>query len=211
MHFPPTQRPHPQRLTPPVWLPQDAVPAHQERLAAWPNLPWAPLATKGALPALWRPWLCERGSLTLALSRYQGTQVQVQVLQEAYTQASAHEAHLLGIKQNMPVWARHVLLRLQGHAWVFARTLVPKHAQAVIQRLQPLGNQALGSWLFQQKQIRRQALWVTQAPHLRQQLGMHWGRGSCFLWQQQSIWVSEFFLTPMYQALIQQEALRNHP
>ena len=105
-----------------------------------------------------RRWLMASGSLSARLAAT-GSVFAVQVLQQGRTALSSDEAQALGLGQRRVGYAREVLLRVDGRAVVFARS-VTAHGDAVgaWRSVRGLGTRPLADVLFKRSGIARQPL-----------------------------------------------------
>ncbi len=159
--------------------------------------------------AVLNDWLLNTGSLTERL-KSRCRNFRVEILQQCVTTISADEAKKLQLNTLQAV-TREVLLYGDGEAWVYARTLMSPHLYTLEEKgLSGLGNQPLGSVIFNDPQFIRHAFELTSVqPDARclQHLGLGfnqplWGRRSVFNYQHHHMMVSEFFLpkSPAYSA-----------
>lgn len=150
-----------------------------------------------ALPQHWRPWLCERGSLTQQLSKASQHHLSVEVLRLVWARPSLTEARLLGIPQRQKALIREVHLCGYGTPWVFARSVIPAATlKGPDRRLLLLGNRSLGTLLFSDPAIQRGPLEVCRLLHQQQAC---WARRSVFQLSHGPLLVSEIFLPAMAQ------------
>jgi len=121
----------------PVWRPRLAPPQYRT-------------------PSQLKPWLDEPGSLTKRLRRYCHGRFGVRVLQEGWGMPALAESRILRLRTQNLGWVREVLLTCDGHACVFARTVMPIGILRGRYRcLRHLGPRPLGSLLFGRDTIRR--------------------------------------------------------
>ncbi len=143
----------------------------------------------------WRPWLCERGSLTHQLRLASHNQLDVELLKLTWAQPTRSEARLLGIPQRQMALIREVHLSGAGTPWVFARSVIPSRTlRGPDRRLLLLGNRSLGSLLFKDPAIRRGPLQVCRLQHQQHHC---WARRSVFQLSHGPLLVSEVFLPAM--------------
>jgi chorismate--pyruvate lyase len=143
----------------------------------------------------WRPWLCERGSLTQKLRLACHNQLEVGLLRLTWAQPTRSEAKLLGIPQRQLALIREVHLLGAGVPWVFARSVIPARTlRGPDRRLLLLGNRSLGSLLFKDPAIRRGPLEVCRLQH---QQNACWARRSVFQLSHGPLLVCEVFLPSM--------------
>ncbi|KGK41642.1 hypothetical protein LH51_13180 [Nitrincola sp. A-D6] len=156
---------------------------------------WQSIRRRPAIPIHWRPWLCERGSLTHQLRKASGGQFAVELIRLIWTQPTPAEAKILGIPVRQRALIREVHLLGKGVPWVFARSVIPAATlKGPDRRLLLLGNRSLGSLLFNDPAIRRGQLEVCRQLHDNQ---LCWARRSVFRLSQGPLLVSEIFLPSM--------------
>ncbi|MAK89713.1 MAG: chorismate--pyruvate lyase [Oceanospirillaceae bacterium] len=144
------------------------------------------------LTPLWRDWLLDEGSLTARLSGLQPGTFNVQLLREYRTTPTPVERQQLRLGQQQKVWVREVVLRLGDKPLVYARTAVPLSTLTGSERrLQYLGEQSLGSYLFRQPSLERTPLKVSHCRKNR--LGLQWARYSLFRLKGKPLLVTEAF------------------
>ncbi|UZK02491.1 chorismate--pyruvate lyase family protein [Venatoribacter cucullus] len=144
------------------------------------------------LPPLWRDWLLDSGSLTARLSALRPGQFRVQLLAQYHGRPTPLERTELQLHGQHNVWVREVILLLGDTPLVYARTAVPiTTLNGAGKRLQSLGERSLGSFLFQQPNLRRTPL---RASHCKANaLGLEWSRRSVFYLGDKPLMVSEAF------------------
>jgi len=130
------------------------------------------------------------GSLTHRLKEMSDGGFNVQVLEEGWGQRS-HPGLLQCFHPHVTrqrMWSRKVLLRCGETPWVAAHTLIPISSMVgVLKQLRSLRDRPLGEFLFQDPQLQRLQLEITQCDDI-------WGRRSLFYLRHQPILVAEFFL-----------------
>ena len=149
------------------------------------------------IPAHWRPWLYDAGSLTLRLQRAAGGKIRVRVLRECWQQPTTDEARALGMNPRSCALIREVeLLGRNDQPWVFARTVIPATTLSGRERrLRHLGSRSLGSYLFRDPSMQRTPL---RACHLEdRQQQRYWARRSIFRLHGKPMLVCEVFLPAM--------------
>ena len=153
------------------------------------------------MSAFWWRWVASTDSLTARLvTAGKGQRFRVQVLRQGVGYPSVDEARALGLPLRRYAWLREVALCLDDTPWVVARSVAPLN-QLHGHRLERLGERSLGSWLFQQANLRRGSIEVTrQAPRFVAVSSLY-GRRSCFYHGGMSLLVQEYFLTAMADAL----------
>jgi chorismate--pyruvate lyase len=148
-------------------------------------------------PAVWRPWLMDRGSLTQHLVKASHQQFSVQLLSLAWQYPSLSEAQALGIPLRHKALIREVILKGQNEAWVFARSVIPASTLTGRERqLHLIGQRSLGSVLFSDPTMRRGPLQTTSI-----QVDSHtlWARRSVFRLSNKPLLVAEVFLPALEQ------------
>ncbi|WP_420589231.1 chorismate--pyruvate lyase family protein [Bacterioplanoides sp.] len=147
------------------------------------------------LPAFWRDWLLDTGSLTARLCRLGN--FRVEILREFQGTPTQLERQRLALSHQARVWVREVVLKVDDVALVYARTAIPQQTlQGKEKRLQHLGEKSLGSYLFQQPNLQRQPLAVSHCnPN---QLGLEWCRHSVFTLGHKPLMVSEAFTAQLH-------------
>ena len=135
-------------------------------------------------------WLHERGSMTAALAEYFEQRPSVQVHFSDVAQAQPWEAHLLGIADDVPVFARHITLHTGPQAVLAARS-VTVAGGGVEPMLRDLQQTPLAEQLFQDARWRREGepVPLLEAPERA---------GRACLWQDKhtddALLVEEYFL-----------------
>ncbi len=105
-----------------------------------------------------RAWVGAQGSLTAWLVAT-GRVFSVEVLQQGRQRLHPHESRALNLPAGQPGYAREVLLRLDGEAVVFARSVTAQAASLGPWRsLRGLGTRSLGEVLFSQMPAARSSL-----------------------------------------------------
>ena len=163
---------------------------------------WVPAAgARPAMSAFWWRWVASTDSLTARLVKAgKGRRFRVRILRQGVGYPSAAEATARALPLRRYAWLREVALCLDHTPWVVSRSVAPL-TQLHGQRLERLGERSLGSWLFQQADLRRGPIEVTRhAPRFVAASGQ-WGRRSCFYHTGMSLLVQEYFLTAMADAL----------
>ena len=186
-----------------------------------PNAAFRPLAAPhwrflhhchaGAVPAQWRPWLEDRGSLTRRLQAASEGNFSVRVLRQEFRLPSASEAHALELEQRRWALIREVVLTGYGTPWVYARSVLPLATlSGRLRRLRQLDNTPLGQVLFNDGSMRRDPVQVARLPTAALPAGLYphagaplhsepapsllWGRRSVFRLDDKPLLVAEFFL-----------------
>ena len=156
-----------------------------------------------------RSWLLDDGSLTQRLIDT-GREFSLDRLSQSWQPPLPDERVALGIPTREKALIREVVLRLDGNAVVFARSVFPVSTlTGPLLRLRRLARQSLGAFLFARKDMRRSPFEVaripTQSEYLPSQLAQNspiWARRSCFQIAGKPILVAEAFLNgfPTWQA-----------
>lgn len=143
-----------------------------------------------SLPAYWRDWLFDHGSLTARLSQL--GHFSVEIVREYYGRPTPLERRCLALSHQGRVWVREVILHVDQHPLVYARTAIPLTTlTGQERRLQYLGKRSLGSYLFRQPDLQRQPLRVCHCnPN---PLALEWCRHSVFTLGDKPLMVSEAF------------------
>lgn len=147
------------------------------------------------IPSFWHSWMYDQGSLTTRLSALRPGEFRVAVRRQYYGRPSPLEQRELKLAFSQRIWCREVTLYLGEHAVVYARTAVPLTSlRGKGRRLQHLGNQSLGRFLFQQPNLKRSPLKVSRCQfNWAKQHDVTWCRRSVFSLGHQSLMVSEAF------------------
>ena len=156
-----------------------------------------------------RSWLLDDGSLTQHLVDT-GRRFSVERRRQQWERPTLDECQRLEIASREKALIREVLLRLDGEAVVFARSVFPESTlSGPLLRLRRLANQSLGAFLFARRDMRRSPFEIARlhADHNYvpdEVLGdaTVWARRSCFRIAERSILVAEAFLPgfPSWQA-----------
>lgn len=165
----------------------------------------------GPLLAPVRHWLLDDGSLTQHLLNT-GRQFSLQRWQQCWESPSLDECRRLNMRYRERAMIRQVVLRLDGNAMVYARSVFPVSTlRGPLLRLRRLANQSLGAFLFARNDMRRSPfeLALLDGDHSYLPAALHqqeaaWARRSCFQVAGKSMLVSEVFLRdfPSWQAPI---------
>lgn len=158
-----------------------------------------------------RNWLLDDGSLTQHLLET-GREFSLQRWQQGWEAPRLDECQRLNMRQRERAMVRQVVLRLDGEAMVYARSVFPVSTlKGPLLRLRRLANQSLGAFLFARNDMRRSpfelALLDGHHPYLPKALHQQepaWARRSCFRVAGKTLLVSEVFLRdfPSWQAPI---------
>ncbi|MGY4877724.1 chorismate--pyruvate lyase family protein [Vreelandella aquamarina] len=163
---------------------------------------WIPArAARPAMTPFWWSWVASTDSLTSRLiAAGNERRFSVRLLRQGIGFPYADEATALGLPLRRYAWLREVALCLDETPWVVARS-VASLAELRGQRLERLGERSLGSWLFQQPDLRRGPIEVTHQMPRFVAASSRWGRRSCFRHGGLSLLVQEYFLSAMADAL----------
>lgn len=149
-------------------------------------------------------WLLDRGSLTERLQHLYGGAFHVELLSQHWGRASVDELKILGLNSRDRVMVREVLLWGGGSPCVFARSILPQRSlKGRLKALLTLDTRPLGAWLFQQNDLIRGPIEVTQCrpsadlPARLREAPPSWGRRSLFFVDGQPLLVAEVFLAPL--------------
>ncbi len=153
------------------------------------------------MPAQWRPWLFDQGSLTARLVARSGGDFRVQVLAQRWAPPTAPERRALGLGLRQRALIREVLLRGRGQPWVHARSVLPLALLRGRYRfLAQLGERPLGALLFRDPRLQRGPIEVARCPlpalpELTQaRAAGAWQRRSLFYLGGRPLLVAEMFL-----------------
>lgn len=117
------------------------------------------------VPAAWRPWLLDPGSLTARLVARSAGAFRVEVLAQGWAPPSADERRALGLGIRERALIREVLLRGGDQPWVYARSVLPLALLRGRYRfLSHLGTRPLGALLFRDRALRRGPIEVALRP-----------------------------------------------
>jgi len=156
-----------------------------------------------AVPARWRHWLLDRGSLTQRLVAASANQFRVRILTQGIAKPRRTEAKALGIPRHQLAVVREVILYGKNQPWVYARSVLPLSSlTGHLARLRKLDERPLGALLFADPSMRRGKLELANVQPskvaLPLELGIFdtplWGRRSVFYVADKPLLVSEIFL-----------------
>jgi chorismate--pyruvate lyase len=153
------------------------------------------------VPARWRPWLLDRGSLTERLLAASGGDLRVRVLEQRWARPRPDERRALALGAGRRALIREVLLIGCGEPWVYARSVLPPDLLRGRHRfLAQLGERPLGGLLFRDPALRRSRIEVSRRP-LPPLPGLEsrpaeraWRRRSLFHLDGKPLLVAEMFL-----------------
>jgi len=177
----------------------------------------APLPADSGRDPLWRPeqqftstqlaaprrrWLLDDGSLTARLVALDAGAFSVRRLYQGWQVPLPSEQRLLQVPARQRALVREVLLRLDGQAVVFARSVFPiSSLNGELAHLRKLQHRSLGAILFRYPGMQRSPFELARlsghsaymAPWVRQEVPA-WARRSCFDIRGKRLLVSEVFL-----------------
>lgn len=108
------------------------------------------------VPAGWRVWLLDSGSLTTHVMHRCPDGFHVRVLREFWRRARRDEAHALRMRPDVLVRVREVVLHCHRTPMVVARTVMPRSSlRGRQQRLIGTGRRPLGALLFADRSMHR--------------------------------------------------------
>ena len=156
---------------------------------------WLPLSSPQLTPSL-LDWLMEEDSMTRRFERH-CEKVTVEILREGFIEAEEAGADALLLPEEPRYWLREILLCGNGEAWLAARTILPESTlQGPEQKLQQLGSQPLGRYLFASSTLSRDFIEPGRSHDL-------WGRRSLLRLSGKPLLLTELFLppAPLYHAV----------
>lgn len=163
---------------------------------------WSPVhqINKMKVPKKLWPWLITQDSLTAKL-HCMGT-LTVEVLEDAWGIPTARERKRLKLGPRDAARIRTVLLKVDGEAVIYARSIIPaKSLKGHWRQVKHLQNKPLGGYLFQHRELKRSDIEVTQLPkHMfPNQPKSLWARRSVFHQFGPGILVNEAFFDEIHQ------------
>jgi len=174
--------------------------AAQHREAHWHSYRRLPAY---CVPARWRHWLLDRGSLTQRLVAASGGEFRVRILSQGIAKPRRSEAQTLGITRQHLAVVREVILYGNDQPWVYARSVLPLSSlTGRLARLRKLDERPLGALLFADPSMRRGKLELARVQPAKVALPLElgifdtplWGRRSVFYIADKPLLVSEIFL-----------------
>ena len=155
-------------------------------------------------------WLADTGSLTARLVALSDGQFQVDILRQFIGKPSHSEQQALGLARHELALVREVILRGQGEAWVFARSLLPlRSLTGKLRHLRKQGRRPLGAFLFSQPGLQRGPIAVAAISAHDRYLPAPltagqtlWGRRSVFYLGAKPLLVSEVFLPALSARIV---------
>jgi len=181
-----------------------AVSVHFSDRATWRQSTYAGV---NPMPAFWRDWLMDPGSLTQRLVDASDGQFKVEVLSQSLQRPSLSERRALSLPEHRLALVREVILMGRGAPWVFARSVIPLPTlTGRLRRLRRLDSRPLGALLFSDPTMTREALqWACIAPNgqplaaqLENIVKPVWGRRSVFKLSAKPMLVCEVFLPSFF-------------
>ncbi len=127
---------------------------------------WRPLsrAMLRRAPAALRPWLADRGSLTVALRGACAGAVDCTLLAQGWRTAGAHESACLALEPGASVFWRRVRFTRAGRPLLVGNTVVPPRTLARWPALRRLGDRPVGELVFAAAGTCRQQVELAVAP-----------------------------------------------
>lgn len=170
-------------------------------------------AERQRLPAPWREWLLDQGSLTRRLVAVCQGRFRVVPLNQGWRRPLLNEARVLGMRPERHAFVREVHLLCDDRPWVFARSVIPPQTlRGERRRLARLGDKPLGALLFADPSLRRSPVEVARlcpgqrlfdaasAPLSAPPPAAIWGRRSLFRLAGHPLLVNEIFLPALEEA-----------
>ncbi|MFT2110568.1 chorismate--pyruvate lyase family protein [Marinomonas sp. 2405UD68-3] len=169
---------------------------------------WQPLsqARTDTIPRYLKRWLSEPGSLTALLESV--GKLSVEVIQDTWGKPTQRERWTLELRPREAVRVREVILKVDGLAVIYARTIIPAKALVGHWRyLSKLKKQSLGGYLFKNKALIRSPIEIALLPktffhHIDDDV---WARRSVFKQYNRRVLVSEAFLPSIAQLPIKKQ------
>lgn len=155
------------------------------------------------MPAQWRDWLLDKGSLTQRLIDASDNRLSVRILSQRIDVPKFTEQRALSLPPRRLAMIREVVLMADSIPWVYARSIIPLTTlTGRLRKLRHLDNRPLGALLFNDPSMTREevevACFTTSNKELPAGLGdIHrpiWGRRSVFRLDAKPLLVSEIFL-----------------
>ncbi len=155
------------------------------------------------LPAMLRPWLLDRGSLTQRLITASSGSFRVRVLHQRIARPLFSEMRLLNMPRGHVAVVREVILYGCKQPWVFARSVLPLSSlTGRLRMLRKFDARPLGDYLFRDPGLRRGEMQIarllpasaTLPKEFRELHAALWGRRSVFYVDHKPLLISEFFL-----------------
>ncbi|NLQ17211.1 chorismate lyase [Marinomonas sp. M1K-6] len=163
---------------------------------------WAPIhrVNKTKAPKTLWPWLITHASLTTKLQSL--GELTVEVIEDAWGTPTSREKKRLNLRPREAARIRTVLLKVDGKAVIYARSIIPARSlQGHWRQVKHLKNKPLGGYLFQHRSLIRSPIEVTQLPKrmFPDQHTALWARRSVFHQYGPGILVNEAFFDEINQ------------
>ena len=148
-----------------------------------------------------RVWFRGNQSLTQQLIDYSQGDFQLELLREYRVKPFMHEARALGIDLHNACRIREVLLKCQGEATVFARSIISDQAiRASKHQLTKLGTVPLGHLLFKRANVNLETRQIAKIERkYNNQQRTTFARRTLYQLNGENILVSEFFLQAVWE------------
>ena len=155
------------------------------------------------MPAQWRDWLLDKGSLTQRLIDASDNRLSVRILSQRIDVPKFTEQRALSLPPRRLAMIREVVLMADSIPWVYARSIIPLTTlTGRLRKLRHLDNRPLGALLFNDPSMTREevevACFTISNKELPADLGdikrPIWGRRSVFRLDTKPLLVSEIFL-----------------
>lgn len=158
---------------------------------------WRPLSRvrKDTISPVLLSWMREKGSLTTRLER--AGALTVEVLSDNWSHPTQRERRRLKLRPREATRVREVILKVDGVAVIYARSIVPARALVGHWRyLSHLGSQPLGGYLFLQRGLKRSPIEAACLPaNIFKDFNTPiWARRSVFQFYNRGVLVNEAFL-----------------
>lgn len=163
---------------------------------------WSPIhqISKVKIPKNVWPWLITQDSLTAKLKSL-GI-LTVDVLEDSWGIPTVRERKRLTLRPREAARIRTVLLKVDGEAVIYARSIIPARSlKGHWRQVKYLKDKPLGGYLFQHKALSRSSIEVTQLPKrmFPSQPNALWARRSVFHQFGPGILVNEAFFDEINQ------------
>lgn len=143
-----------------------------------------------------RLWFRGNQSLTKQLVAYSDGEFELELLREYRSKPLMHEARALGIDLHRACQIREVMLKCNGQATVFARSIISDQAiRASKHQLTKLGTMPLGHLLFKQANVN---LETRQVARTFINGKAYFARRTLYQLNGENILVSEYFLKTLW-------------
>lgn len=163
---------------------------------------WAPVhrVNKTKIPPVLWHWLTTPASLTAKLQCL--GELTVEVIEDTWGEPTSREKKRLKLRPREAARIRTVLLRVDGKAVIYARSVIPARSlRGHWRQVKHLHNKPLGGYLFQHRSLTRSGIEVTQLPKrmFPDQPTAVWARRSVFHQYGPGILVNEAFFESIQQ------------